>query len=559
MLVRLTMIAGSNSSQPPLDIFLSPITVFVGPNNSGKSRTLQEIEHWIRNPQPPQALLVRSIEFNSWTEDEIESTISDLEVSPELNETLNPDHVLIEKLHPQTNNPTRLQLHRPSLLTEVKNPSHRRNTYSAFLSLFTLKLDGANRLALVSPQKAGDLLETAPNHIAHLFNNNSRRLKLRKIVYEAFGVHLIIDPTDIGNLRFRLSPRAPIDEREEKGWESRAKNFHQKASPIADASDGVKAFVGMLSTIISGDPRIIIIDEPEAFLHPSLSNRLGREIGSALNDNARVLISTHSASFLMGCVQSGVGVNIVRLTYEKNRATARLLNKDKIIPLMRKPILRSVGVLDALFYTAVVVTEGDSDRAFYQEINERLIARNDDRGIRGCLFLNAQNKQTVWEIVEPLRELGIPVAGIVDIDVLKEGGKVWRKPLEGAFIPELSHTSLQKERESLLEAFEKTGKDMKRGGGVDILPSSAQEACNNLFDRLAEYGIFVVRKGELETWLPHLGGNRNKAHWLVNIFEKMGDDPRESGYCQPSNGDVWDFIGTIARWVTNADRKGIPD
>ncbi len=335
--------------------------------------------------------------------------------------------------------------------------------------------------------------------------------------------------------------------------------FHQAAMPITDASDGVKAFVGMLSTIISGDPKITIIDEPEAFLHPSLSDRLGREVAAALGARKRVFVSTHSASFLMGCVQSGVGVNIVRLTYDDEIATARLLKRENIVPLMRNPLLRSVGVLNALFYNAVVVTESDADRAFYQEINERLLAVNDRRGIGGCLFLNAQNKQTVWDIVKPLRELGIPAAGVVDIDILKEGGAVWKKPLDGAFIPPLSHTALQAERKSLLQTFNATGRDMKREGGIDLLCPSDQEACRNLFRQLSEYGIFIVKKGELESWLSELNVDRTKSRWLLSVFEEMGDDPNAQGYCQRSAGDVWDFVGEITNWVMNGIRKGIPD
>lgn len=139
-----------------------------------------------------------------------------------------------------------------------------------------------------------------------------------------------------------------------------------------------------------------------------------------------MFISTHSANFLMGCVQGKVPLNIVRLTFDGKSGTSRLLTKEQLTPLMRNPLLRSIGVLNALFYNYVVVTEADADRAFYQEINERLLAAGDPRGIEGCLFLNAQNKQTVWDIVKPLRELGIPCVGVVDIDILKEGGVVWK-------------------------------------------------------------------------------------------------------------------------------------
>ena len=51
------------------------------------------------------------------------------------------------------------------------------------------------------------------------------------------------------------------------------------------------------------------------------------------------------------------------------------------------------------------------------------------------LFINAQNKQTVWDIVRPLRELGIPTVGVVDVDILSEGGTNFTKVLTGAFVP----------------------------------------------------------------------------------------------------------------------------
>lgn len=559
MLNSITMIAGTSSGCEPLKVNLSSVTVFVGPNNSGKSRTLQEIESWIRNPQPPKGLLVKDIEFIPWDEESIKKEIETLEIEPTLQEVVQQDHILICKLSPQNNSTIRLQIHKPLLLQEAKNPNGSRHRYAQLLSLLTLKLDGANRLALTNPQNASDLQGVPQNHIASLFVNNDQRTILRETVHEAFGKYLVIDPTDIGHLRFRLASRPPQDEAEEKNWDSRAQNYHSAAMPIIEASDGVKAFVGILSTIIAGDPRITLIDEPEAFLHPTLSNKLGVEIASAsLKANRRIFVATHSTDFLMGCIQSGAGINIVRLTYDYQSATARLLPKEKLAPLMRNPLLRSVGVFSALFHSAVVVTEGDTDRAFYQEINTRLLATNDQRAISGCLFLNAQNKQTVWDIVKPLRELGIPAAGVVDIDVLKEGGAVWNKPLDGAFVPALSHPGLQQERAAILQAFEKNTKSMKLDGGVDLLSPSDREACLNLFSQLAAYGIFVVDRGELESWLPTLGAGVSKATWLKTIFEKMGDDPNHGAYVQPTEDDVWGFVGKIKNWVAQRDRRGMP-
>lgn len=561
MLKRLLLRAGSGPTQPSLDLELSPVTIFVGPNNGGKSRALMEIEAWVNRVDPPEGQVISNVEFEPWPLAALKSEIENIKIEPALSDTINSDHILVGKLNPQSNSGARFQLYLPGLENEAQNPNGpRRPTYSSFLSLFTLRLDGKNRLALTDQQPAGDLQHTAQNHLAHLFKDNEARAEVRRVVFEAFGKYLVIDPTNIGQLRIRLSARPPADEREEKGWDSTSVAFHSAATLINDASDGVKAFVGMLTTLVAGEPKITLIDEPEAFLHPALCARLGKEITSALTGtNRRLFVATHSASFLMGCVQGGAPINIVRLTYDYAIATARLLAKDKLTPLMRNPLLRSVGVLNALFYNSVVVTEADADRAFYQEINERLLLAKDPRGLEGCLFLNAQNKQTVWDIVRPLRELGIPAVGIVDIDILKEGGAVWQKPMDGAFVPSLSHSALAIERSALLKAFEVTGKDMKRDGGIEVLSPSDREACSNFFTKLADYGIFVVPNGEIESWLQVLSVSRNKATWLTTIFQAMGEDPSATNYVRPYPGDVWDFIGSIRSWVADSTRKGIPD
>lgn len=260
----------------------------------------------------------------------------------------------------------------------------------------------------------------------------------------------------------------------------------------------------------------------------------------------------------MGCIQSAAALNIVRLTYKNGIPTSRILPKEKILHLMRHPLLRSTGVLNGLFFESVFVTEADSDRAFYQEINERLLSAGDIRGINNCLFINAQNKQTVWEIVKPLRELGIPAVGVVDIDVLKEGGQVFTKLLEGAFTPTLNHHPFHNQRKSLYDALTETGKNWKISGGIELLQGGDKEACSNFFNQLEEYGVFVVRNGELESWLKQLGAVSHGSNWLIDIFAKMGESPDQPGYLKPSTGDVWDFIGLIKIWIDDTNKKGIP-
>jgi len=560
MIDKLKIKFGSSQGQPNLEVEVTPITVFVGPNNSGKSRILIEIESYSRRGHgQANDLILENLIFSSMTRSEIVAEISKIEQTPNLGESIHPGNILIGKVNAQNNEASRFQVNKEGLINEAQNPNERQGHFEQYLDIYTLRLDGTNRLNLLNEQTVGDLQTTPKNHLAHLFINNDLRAELSRIVYEAFGKYYVIDPTNIGKLRVRLSDKKPISEREEKGWENEAVNFHKSALPINNASDGVKAFSGIITTLLAGDPKITLIDEPEAFLHPALSNKLGKEIGTSLrNSKKRLFVSTHSSSFLMGCIQSGSPLNIIRLTYKNGLPTSRLLPKEKILHLMRHPLLRSTGVLNGLFYESVIVTEADSDRAFYQEINERLLAIGDSRGINNCLFINAQNKQTVWEIVKPLRELGIPTIGILDIDVLKEGGQVFTKLLEGGFFPVLNQQPLHNQRRSLCDSLNLTRKNWKIEGGINLLSGADQEACNNFFDQLDEYGVYVVRNGELESWLKNLSATGHGSNWLIDVFTKMGEKPDGATYLKPSTGDVWDFVGKVKSWIDNTKRKGIP-
>ncbi|MEZ5475122.1 MAG: hypothetical protein R3E72_08975, partial [Steroidobacteraceae bacterium] len=60
---------------------------------------------------------------------------------------------------------------------------------------------------------------------------------------------------------------------------------------------------------------------------------------------------------------------------------------------------------------------------------------------------------------------------------------------------------------------------------MKLLAEGDREAATNLLERLAEYGLFAVANGELESWLKQLGANGHGPAWLISIFERMGEDP----------------------------------
>jgi hypothetical protein len=389
--------------------------------------------------------------------------------------------------------------------------------------------------------------------LAQLFVEDGARAAVRQMVQDAFGLYFTVDPTNLGQLRIRLSAKKPLAD--EQSLNEDARLFHREALHIKEASDGVQAFTGIATAVLSGEYHSILVDEPEAFLHPPLARKLGKHLAALVTKRGgSLLASTHSADFLMGCVQAAPSVQVIRLEYQKGQSRGRLVDAQKLSQLFRSPLMRSANVVSALFHDGVVVTESDNDRAVYAEIYHRLADGHDN--YPSLLFVNAQNKQTIRDIIGPLREFGIPAAAISDIDVVKDGGTTWTNWLAAAHVPTIMHQPLGQQRAALKDALDATGKDMKRDGGIGLLNVADQAAAGHFFDTLDQYGVFAVRRGELENWLPELGVAGKKTDWAVGVLERLGDDPLSKTYVKPTKRDVWDFMREIVAWIQNPTRKG---
>jgi hypothetical protein len=155
-----------------------------------------------------------------------------------------------------------------------------------------------------------------------------------------------------------------------------------------------------------------------------------------------------------------------------------------------------------------------------------------------------------------LQKMGIPTAAIVALDILKDADLT--PLLHAAFVPAQLIDSWGILKRKVTDEFQALGLDMKKAG-VEGLSTPAQEAANNLISNIAGYGIFIVPVGEIERWLPDIGGNVTKQNWLSVVFDKMGTDRADPQYLHPQPGDVWDFVRLIARWIANPHRKGIPE
>lgn len=532
----------------PLRIPVQGVTIFVGPNNSGKSLVLREIEDDISSHRSIATKILYETEIVWLSEDQLDADIEKLIKKAPLGAS--PDLVHVGRFNPSGVIDTKA-VPRRELRNFMKDRTEKRWLASQFLRFFIIRLDGRTRFDLTNDRPRGDLLGPAQNVLMHLFKDEDARKKVREIVFDAFNAYFTVEQLSAQDLRIRLSSSQP--DHNEQNWNEAAREFHGKALHIKDASDGVQAFVGIVCAVLSSDYRAILIDEPEAFLHPPLARKLGHQLTSNLKAGGTLMASTHSPDFLMGCLQASPNVRVVRLEYSNGKSKGKIVDSAALTKLFKAPLLRSANVISALFHDGVVVTESDNDRAFYAEIYYRLAEQ--EKGYPSILFVNAQNKQTIRDIIGPLRAFGVPAAAIVDVDILKDGGGDWIPWLKSAHVPMALHVGLGHQRASLHKLFVEQGLDMENGG-IKQLGSDDQAAANDLFDQLCQYGIFAVRNGEVESWLPDLGIKSKKAQWTVQMLERLGSDPNAAAYVKPASDDVWYFMREVVKWVKEPGRKG---
>jgi energy-coupling factor transporter ATP-binding protein EcfA2 len=625
---------GPTPDAAPIEITPGPMTVIVGPNNSGKSLTLRELndslseaasdwqdERWqiladIEPGLPPAGELrervLKVVAGNlsliraSHDDDPVYKILAMLlgrsEMAPELLQStvswlavLNRNWILTDnlveqkklRLLPPTPGPPNssaieaaiqsgwvgladyLPAQRRAILELIYAINERNDEalitegfidlrgYYKLYTNQTLLLDGKARLALGSDERSGSLRARPTGTIMRLWHARPDLERLRAHVLDAFGVHLCIDITDLGRASLVLSDQAPPPGIEDR-LDAEARAFIATTRPLDDFSDGVRTYIGLHAELIAQDRRFVMIDEPEAFLHPPLARRLGFNLSTlAAERGSSVFAATHSPDFLMGCIESGVDINIVRLGYRNGVASAHLLPQDELKAMMVDPLLRSTGILGALFHQAAVVVEGDSDRTFYNEVTERLRIYEPSTHpavMRDCMFINAQGKATVSRILAALHRLGVASCGIVDLDLLKDPG-ICKNLFEAAGAPESVCNSIVYTRSQIASSIGSKLADLCKANGLDHASPADRQSVQHFIREMAAYGIFLPEVGRVEGWLSQLGVKAHKSVWIPAIFEKMG--PVNTGL-KPASGDVWEFIRRIGRHLETQGAPHLP-
>jgi len=352
----------------------------------------------------------------------------------------------------------------------------------------------------------------------------------------------------------------------------------EKLTPIQNQGDGMRSFLGVLLSTTVGHESVLLIDEPEAFLHPPQARHLGNFLVSEGGSYQQLFVATHSGDILRGILDSESSrVRVLRLRRSGNVNITRRLDSSEIRRVWGDPLLRYSNILDGLFHQKVVLCESDSDCRFYSAVTDALFdASTVEKRRPDIMFTHCGGKDRLPVVIKSLRDLEVPISVVADFDVLNS-----EKPLRSIFEavggdwtsissdwqqvknsvdgmkPELATDEVRRQIETVLNAISEPlfPPDAKKqiqtilrrsspwsnakSMGIQFLPSGQpHQACKRLLDTLETSGVFVVPVGELEGFARSAGGHG--PPWVAEVLKQ---DLSNAAELEPARQFVKKLIG----------------
>jgi len=527
--IRLERISFSGS-RDSVDVSASDVVVLVGANNVGKSRALREIQRLLVMDQP--TVVVADVVFRRiGTADDLEAWLrACFGTRPG---TASPDTMFMAG---------RQSSGQQSMVSAAieRNRWLDNNTLSDLAYFLTLLADAETRLQLANSTESVDALsDQAIEPLQRLVIDHEAERRLSASVERAFGVPVVVSRAGGTQVHLMLG-----------GTEAEARldspEYLQqlRALPlVAEQGDGMRSFIGLILTLTATPYPLVLIDEPEAFLHPPQAREIGRQLGEA--GSGQRIVATHSADVLLGILDRAPTATVIRLRRRDDENVPAVLGHVDVRDLWKDPTLRYSNLLEGLFHPGVIICEADGDARLY---SAALDAEHELSGgpASDLLFTHCGGKGRLPRAIRALRALDVPVVAIADVDALREHqllseivealGGSWSdlrtdwatvaaameaQPAHAPIIHDvreaialvlgeddaarLSERQTRKIRELTKSTDE--WRTLKTAGLAGLPRGHAAEAGARLVKQLESLGLLIVPVGELESWGPTLGGH----------------------------------------------------
>lgn len=500
-----------------IDLIPESVVLLVGPNNSGKSTLLRELLESLEDSKSSRKI-VKDLKINS-TSQYIISRITTFFRTRDM-------HTSIGIL----NNSGGFE----SVLDKnAMNPSDLKLDIAA--RAFALRLDSAERLKLSDPTPTIDIHSNKPVHPYHFFMLSRDLLRrFAKAIHSALGLDFTI--VRIGSPVRGYVGDAFANDRDSIEADQEVPGAGET---VETQGDGIRSYVGIAAEFFASTHPLILLDEPEAFLHPPQARKLGKLIIETVSEQQQTFIATHSSDFLQGVIAArSQRVQVIRLTRNSGAFRSYSLSNDKLKTALSHPSIANSNLLDSLFFTQTVLCEGDADCGLFDWITREL-AKHDGQSVDRFWFSSGGKYQTP-KLARILSEFGIDYRVILDLDAILDWSLLtelsvlrgfdispYKKRIEAALkvlkrpdprfisakIRELVSTPAQDEEAeaATLRAVARSLESARRSHPLKQYGLSAfnngqeRKGVQDFLANLATRGVILLPRGELESYVPKVG------------------------------------------------------
>ncbi|MEO7990065.1 MAG: AAA family ATPase [Chryseolinea sp.] len=517
------------------------ITVFVGPNNAGKSASLKEAAKLLKQRNDSGKVLKDLTIEREGSDDDLVAFL-DSHSTKNFGSNASPTY----------------KGYGYSVMED--NAKHWwanfKGGLSQLSSVFVTSLTTEARLIAANPAPNIKLTSEPIQHPIHfLQKNDSLERRFSDYFRQAFGTDLIVH-RNAGNEVPLYVGEKPIP----RVGEDRVSEYYiselEKRDILHEQGDGMRSFVGVLLNTFISSHSVLFIDEPEAFLHPPQARLLGKMLAKDLPSERQLFLATHSEDFLKGLLDANIThLKIVRIQRVGAINKVSVLNSGDVRTIWNDSLLRHSNVLDGLFHSQVIICESDSDCRFYSAV---MFAIYEGTGSISpdVLFIHCGGKHRIPTVVRALRKLDVPIKVVSDFDVLNDinplkdifeelGGRWldvesdWKLVKESIDQkrPELETIELKTEIEKVFASVpdrifpkpkvSEIQKALKKASawahakevGKSFIPSgNPTQAFDRIQVKFKEKGLMVVEVGELEGFVKSIGNHGPK--WVNEVLVK---------------------------------------
>ena len=280
------------------EIDIGKFTVLVGPNNVGKSQTLGDIHFKMTEGVSAKTVLIKDIEFEKPSNfDDLLQGLTVVEDTRHINQHL------IRGINANLRSSDQIVVRLDDLKRQFELEPNLNFTLGNISKFRVSYLSASSRLLVAqSADSYNPHTEPPQNLLQGLFGASPDvGDKLRGTFRNAFNMDIVLDYSGMRRLVLRVAKNfehIPEDPR-------KAYPIISKYDQLDTQGDGFRSFVGVVLSLLLSEGRIVLLDEPEAFLHPAQSKMLGNWIAEhSQRVPGQIIIATHNANFLSGILSS---------------------------------------------------------------------------------------------------------------------------------------------------------------------------------------------------------------------------------------------------------------